>query len=92
MFLERTPLEAARLIAFDLLEPALRGGSDPPHEARKLYNEPPFVARMMELIRERPAGHLVIRSLDDAWDRIDDQQRRLADLEQRLDRLEGGGG
>ena len=87
-FLERTQLEAARLIAFDLIEPALRGGSEPPDDARKLYNEPPFVARMMELIKDRPAGHLVIRSLDDAWDRIDDQQRRLADLEQRLAKLE----
>jgi hypothetical protein len=91
-FLEPTTLEAARLIAFDVIEPALRGGSHPPDEARRLYNEPPFVARMMELIKERPAGHLVIRSLDDAWDRIDDHQRRLADLERRLARLEGSGG
>ena len=91
-FLERAQLEAARLIAFDLIEPALRGGSEPPDDARKLYNEPPFVARMMELIKDQPAGHLVIRNLDDAWDRIDEQQRRLAEIEQRLAELEAAAG
>jgi hypothetical protein len=88
-FLKHVTLEAARLVALDVIEPALRGGGQPPEEARRLYKDPSFVQLIKELIQEQPAGHLVIRSLDDAWDRIEDLQRRLTDFEQRLIKLEG---
>jgi hypothetical protein len=91
-FLERPALEGAELVAIDVLEPALVNRSEISNEARHRYNDPAFVARMMELIKDRPAGHLVIRTLDDAWERIDTHERRLAELEHRLSQLEGQSG
>jgi hypothetical protein len=89
MFLEQSSLEAAMLIACDILDPVLRSESGISDQARKLYNEPPFVARIMELIKERAAGHFVVRTLDDAWEQIDAHKHRLAELERRLAQLEG---
>lgn len=90
-FLEQASLEAGMLIACDVLEPVLRSEAGVGDQARKLYNEPPFVARMVEMIKQRPAGHFVVRTLDDAWERIDAHEQRLADLERRLAAFEGNG-
>jgi hypothetical protein len=87
-FLEQANLEAAELIAYDVLEPILSNRSGITDRAKQLYNDPAFVGRMMELIKERPAGHFVIRSLDDAWERIEAHEKRLAELERRLTELE----
>ena len=86
--LEQDALEAAQLVAFDILEPLLANRHTVSDRARHMYRDPVFVARMMELIKEGPAGHLAIRTLDDAWERIEDQEHRLANLERRMNQLD----
>lgn len=88
-FTQKLTMEAALLVAYDFLEPVVRSELGITDGARKLYKDSAYVARMREMFKQPPAGHLVIRSLDDAWAEIDAQAARLAELEQRLVQLEG---
>jgi hypothetical protein len=65
-FGERPVLEAAEMVAFDVLDPALRSRGAPQGRARELYDEAAFRKAMHDLFSGEPAGQLVIRTLEDA--------------------------
>lgn len=73
--------EAAELVAFKLLDPALRSRKPIGRAARELLKNSRFRKEMEMLIEKKPAGHLRIPSLEQV-------ARRLATFEDRLDRLE----
>jgi hypothetical protein len=83
-FSSRDVLLAAELVAFDVLEPALRSRGGIQQSAHRLYHDPTFRQQMEKLFRERPSGLLVIPTLQEALDRIETLERRLHELEQRL--------
>jgi hypothetical protein len=83
-FNERASLEASELVAFTILEPALRSRGAIRHESRELSQDPVFLEEMQQLFAGEPAGTLSIRTLDEAFQRIDELEQRLALLEQTL--------
>jgi hypothetical protein len=84
-FSDRIQLAAAELVAFDVLEPALRSRGGIPTEARALAADETFRADMIMLFRGAPSGRLTLPSFAALAERVEE-------LERRLDRLEGGGG
>ena len=84
-FIDRVELAAAELVAFDVLEPALRSRGGIPKEARDRASDHAFRATMVELFRGAPAGRLVLPSFAALAERVES-------LERRLDRIESGDG
>jgi hypothetical protein len=82
-FADRIRLEAAELVAFDVLEPTLRSRGAIHTEASKMYNDAGFHAEMQRLFAGEPAGKWSIPTLEDALERISALERRLAALEAR---------
>jgi hypothetical protein len=70
------------MMAFDILDPALRSRSAPQHQARELYAERAFREEMQALFSGEPAGRLVIQTLVDALERIAELEARVGELEQ----------
>lgn len=83
-FAERARLEAAEMVAFDVLQPTLRSRGASQVEARRLYEDTGFYAEMSALFAAEPAGTLAIPTLPDALERIAELERRVAALEARL--------
>jgi hypothetical protein len=81
-FAERRILQAAELVAFDVLEPALRSRGGITAEAKRLYADTVFNERMRALFAYEAAGQLLIATLQSALERISDLERRVAALEQ----------
>ena len=82
-FDQRHVLEAAEMVAFDVLDPALRSRGAPQQQARELYANEGFRTEMRVLFQGEPAGRLIIETLGDALERI-------AALEERVEKLEQG--
>ena len=80
-FGEREMLEAAEIVAFDVLEPALRSRGGVRDAARTLLDDSTTRSRLEEMLRRPPTGRLTIPTLADALVRI-------TLLEGRIDRLE----
>ena len=80
-FEKREVLEAAELVAFDVLEPALRSRGGITDRAKQLYADQEFRERMTALFNGDPVGRLVIRTLPLAWKKIEELEERLARLE-----------
>lgn len=83
-FAAESSLLAAELIAFELLEPALRSRGQPQEQARQLAATSAFAAQMRELFAGEPAGRLTLPTLQDALERITTLEERLSALEARL--------
>lgn len=83
-FTERASLEAAEMVAFDVLQPTLRSRGAVQMEARQLYTDEGFRAEMRALFAADPSGTLAIPTLPDALERIADLERRVAALEALL--------
>jgi hypothetical protein len=66
--------EAAELVAFRVLDPALRSRGVVTQAARRLANDPSFTGQVEALLREEPAGVY--------------QPPRLSDLAERVARIE----
>jgi len=81
-YTERFKLEAAELVAFDVLDPALRSRGKIQDKAKQWYKNQEFYEKMRLLLTSEPSGRLVIPTLQDALERI-------ADLEERVKILEG---
>lgn len=79
----RVELEAAELVAFDVLEPALRSRGGISSEARRRAGTDAFRAEMTELFRGPPAGRLALPSFPALAERV-------AAIERRLDLIESG--
>jgi hypothetical protein len=73
--------EAAELVAFKLLDPALRSRKRIGKAAQELLKSSQFKKEMEMLLKNAPTGHLRIPSLEQV-------ARRLASFEDRLDRIE----
>jgi hypothetical protein len=83
-FTDRPKLEAAELIAFTLFDPILRSRGKIRAEAKRLKSDPTFAEPIKTLLKGTPSGQLTILTLDDAFARIVELERRLAVLERYL--------
>jgi len=83
-FGERHVLEAAELVAFEVLDPALRSRGAISKRAQQLHADESFREKMRTLFLGEPTGRLVIPTLQDALERIAELERRLTALEGRL--------
>lgn len=82
-FSESRVRQAAELVAFDVLEPVLRSRGGITVEAKQLYTDVEFNARMRAVFEGEAAGQLLISSLQSALERIADLERRVSALERR---------
>jgi hypothetical protein len=80
-FAERRVLQAAELVAFDVLEPALRSRGGITADAKQLYSDESFRARMRAFFEGGAAGQVSIQTLHSALERIAELERRLSSLE-----------
>ena len=85
-FRTRAVLEAAELVAYDVLEPALRSRGGVTNRAKELYRDDDFFEEVEQLFRGEPAGTLKLQTLSDALGRIASLEERLARLEKGLSR------
>jgi len=83
-FSDRNVLIASELIAFDRFQPALRSRGNIPRMALKLYNEQDFQDEIKELFNRETSGCLVIPTLQDAMNRIEQLEKRIRALENQL--------
>jgi hypothetical protein len=83
-FSERYVLQAAELVAFDILDPALRSRGAIQEKAKELYADEAFNENMMAFFQGEPTGRLVIPTLQDALEKITELDRRLDDLEKKI--------
>jgi hypothetical protein len=86
-FRKRSALQAAELIAFEVLDPVLRSRGNIPKQAKQLLADETFKDHVRALIAGPPTGRLLLPRLQDALDRIAMLEQRLKDLEQRPGRL-----
>jgi hypothetical protein len=84
-FSDRNVLQAAELVAFDVLDPALRSRGGIQENAKALYGDENFYQKMQTLFLGEPAGHLVIPTLEGALERIAEFEQRLIKLEQLME-------
>ena len=82
-FARRPVLEAAGLVALDVLEPALRTPPPVTEDVRRVHYRPRFRQQMRALFRGAPAGRLQIPTLTDALERIRVLEQRLEAVERR---------
>ncbi|MHA2067885.1 MAG: hypothetical protein ACXABY_26270 [Candidatus Thorarchaeota archaeon] len=75
-------LRAAELVAFDVLDPALRSRGQVTDRAKELHGSKDFHREMTAVFQAEPAGELSIPSLEEALNRIDELERRIAALEE----------
>jgi predicted GIY-YIG superfamily endonuclease len=80
-FSDRNALIASELIAFDYFQPALRSRGNVPKIAAKLYHEQEFRDEINKLFNCEPSGRLVIPTLQDAVNRIEQLEKRIEALE-----------
>jgi hypothetical protein len=73
-------LEAAELVAFDVLEPVLRSRGAITERARLLHRDEAFRERMRQVFLG-DAGRLTLPTLQQALERISELERRLVLLE-----------
>jgi hypothetical protein len=83
-FTDKITLLAAELVAFDVLEPALRSRGGITAAAKQLYDKDEFKARMSSTFSAEATGRLVISTLQSALERITDLERRVTLLESRM--------
>jgi len=76
--------EDAELVAFELLDPALRSRKPIGKAARELLKSSRFKKEMERLIKQKPTGHLRIASLEHVWRTLSAFEDRLAKIEERL--------
>ncbi len=87
-FAQPQVLVAAELVAFDVLDPALRSRGAVQDQARRLYEDEHFPERMHRLFTAEPSGCFVLPTLTDALERIAELDRRLAAVEAKLTNAE----
>lgn len=83
-FKERHFMQAAELVAFDILNPILRSRGAIQDKARQLYSDEAFRKEMETLFQGKPAGQIALMTLQEAFERITALERRVEDLERCL--------
>jgi hypothetical protein len=81
-------LHAAELIAFEVLDPALRSRGNPRRAAVLLSQEPEFRITMEPLFKGPPAGRLTLPMLWDTAAHLQKLEGRVEELEARVRDLE----
>lgn len=79
--------EAAEIIAFDIFEPVLRSRGATTVRALELCKDQNFCTNMRQLFAEEPSGRLIIPTLQDALQKIDDLEERIAVLESLFSKI-----
>ena len=85
-FAERHILEAAELVAFDILNPILRSRGAIQEKARRLHSDETFWASMEGLFQGEPSGQIELMTLQDAFERIAELEKRLRKLERLVEK------
>lgn len=88
-FSDRTKLEAAELVAFEILDPILRSRGSIREAARSLLGESLFKSEMVVLFSGEPTGLLEMPTYEATLVRIDALEGRLAILEAELRTRQG---
>ncbi len=83
-FAERDYLEAAELVAFDALNPALRSRGGITDRAKEMFAGDKFQNEMRKLFSGEPSGRIVLPRLEEALERIAELEDRVAKLEKRM--------
>jgi hypothetical protein len=83
-FAERHVMEAAELVAFDILNPILRSRGAIQEKARQLYSAETFRANMAGLFQGEPSGRIALMTIQDAFERIAELEKRVWELERLL--------
>jgi len=83
-FAERNKLEAAELVAFDVLNPALRSRRSANSAATKLYCRSRFKVQMEKLFAGKAHGRLTVVSLEDVINKVSVLEKRLMKLEREM--------
>lgn len=86
-FSNRNALIAAELVAFQVLDPALRSRGRIPKKANEIYNDEKFRAEMKSLFKSEPKGILIVPNLQNAFDEIERLERRITVLEKQFHQL-----
>jgi len=81
-FSERTVREGAELVAFEVLNPALRSLAPELKRARRAYDDRSFRDEIRSLLSGDETGRFVVPSLRGALERIEELERRLSALEE----------
>ena len=82
-------LAAAELVAFEVLNPALRSRQNTKKADALLEENPEFHERMKYLFEMPPCGRLIRQSLQQVVERVENVEAQLAELDGRLRRLQG---
>ena len=80
-FDDRTRLRAAEVIAFEVLDPALRSRGGVTREAEELAGTKRFSAKMQRLLANGPTGRYRPTSLTELEEKIAQLQQRVENLE-----------
>ncbi len=83
-FSDRVTLEAAELIAFQVLEPVLRSRGSITSAAKSMAALPEFAAATSAVFRGPPSGHLSLPDSEQVYERLTDLEQRVGALESRL--------
>ncbi len=84
-FEDKDHLQASELVAFDKLEPTLRSRGRITGEAETLAEDREFAEEVQAMLEGDPTGAVDIPTLSDALSRIERLERRVDQLEQRLE-------
>ena len=84
-FSERHVLEAAEMVAFDVLDPALKSRGAAQQRATELYADETFYEKMRSIFSGEPVGRLAIRTLEGAFERIERLENQVSELQAYFD-------
>ena len=80
-------LKAAEMVAFDILQPALRSRGRDDSAGREVLADQSFRDSMEALFKGQPSGTVDFLSLSDALERINQLEKRIEELEVLIKRL-----
>lgn len=83
-FANHFALEAAELVAFDVLEPSLRSRGAIQEQIKQYFNDATFYQKMKDLFTSEPTGCLIVPSLQSVLNRVEQLEKRIETLEQAL--------
>lgn len=74
-------LHASELVAFDILDPALRSRGSISEKAKNLYDEQEFKLEIESLFSNKPNGRLKLLTLQEALEKICKLEKRIKKIE-----------